>query len=82
MQQQLIDFITHDLLAGEHDGVASDDELLVEGIIDSLGVMRLVSFVEERFAIPVPPQDITIHNFRSVDALVAYLERQGGADAQ
>ncbi|MEO0974190.1 MAG: acyl carrier protein [Pseudomonadota bacterium] len=77
MRQQLIDFINDDLLA-DQDGVTvgGDDELLVEGYVDSLGVMRLVSFIESELQIRVPPQHITIEHFASVDVLVAYLEGQ------
>lgn len=84
MEQQLLTFINEDILADQADvTVGGDDELLVEGYIDSLGVMRLVSFIEERFGIAVPPQDITIENFRSVSVLSGYLQRraEGGEAA-
>jgi acyl carrier protein len=40
-----------------------------------MGVMRLVSFVEENFHIKIPPEDIVIENFMDVKAIVNYVER-------
>jgi D-alanine--poly(phosphoribitol) ligase subunit 2 len=47
---------------------------LEEGLIDSLGVMRLVAFLEEEFDVKIPPQDLTIENFITVQAITTYLE--------
>ena len=80
MDQQLLDFINQEILADQAGvEVTADDELLVEGYIDSLGVMRLVGFIEEQLGLTVPPQDITIENFGSVSMLAAYLQQRGGS---
>ncbi|MEM9385725.1 MAG: acyl carrier protein [Pseudomonadota bacterium] len=82
MRQQVIDFINDDLLADQDDvTIGGDDELLVDGYLDSLGVMRLVSFIDSELGMSVPPQHITIENFRSVDVLVAYLQARQGQGA-
>ncbi len=81
MRQQVIDFINDDLLADQDDvTIGGDDELLVDGYLDSLGVMRLVSFIDSELHVSVPPQDITIENFRSVDVLVGYLQARKGEE--
>ena len=53
--------------------LGADDNLLTSGLIDSLGVMRLVSFIEDRFGVDVPPEDVTIENFQSISILSTYL---------
>ncbi len=80
MQKELHDFITQELLNGEHD-LGDDDDLLADGLIDSLAAMRLVGFVDETLGIAIPPEDFTINNFRSVRRLNAYLEGRKGAGA-
>jgi acyl carrier protein len=50
--------------------------LLAAGVIDSLGILRLVSFVEEKFGIEVPDEDVTIDNFQSVKAMSDYVASQ------
>ena len=52
------------------------DSFLKEGIIDSLGVMDLVSFVGTSFGITVAPEEVTAENFDSVNNLIAYIERK------
>ncbi|QIE47929.1 acyl carrier protein (plasmid) [Pseudohalocynthiibacter aestuariivivens] len=52
------------------------DELLLSGLLDSLSVMRLVAFLEMEFGITIPPEDITVTNLASVDAMAAYLARE------
>ncbi|NIP96603.1 MAG: acyl carrier protein, partial [Akkermansiaceae bacterium] len=63
-------FVRDELLAGSRE-VGLDDELLMDGYVDSVGVMRLTAFIEESFGLKVPPQDLTIENFRSVNSLSA-----------
>jgi len=54
--------------------------LLAAGIIDSLGVMELVGFVEQTWGLVVSPEDITEANFGSVDAIASYISaRRAGA---
>ena len=73
--QGLIQFITHDLLIDpEGVSLAEDDDLLTTGLIDSLGIMRLVVFIEETYDKRVPYEDITIDNFRTVKTIVSYLQ--------
>ncbi len=71
-QDILKQFISQELLNGRQQ-VEADDDLLGEEIIDSMGVMQLVAFVEEKFQCDVPQSDITIINFRTIKAIDAYL---------
>lgn len=52
-----------------------DDESLIEtGIIDSMGMLELVVFVESDFGIEVEDMDLTPENFESVEALSTFVE--------
>ena len=76
MKDTIIEYIQEDLLAGQEDvDISADEELLESGLVDSIGVMRLIGFVEETYGLKVPPQDMTIENFMSVNAICDYLER-------
>jgi acyl carrier protein len=50
-----------------------DDSFLQEGIVDSVGVLELVLFVEETFDVNVDDQEITPDNFDSVNKLARYI---------
>lgn len=73
-QEKLRRFIEEELLSGTRE-VKVDDELLMDGYVDSVGAMRLVAFIDGSLGIKVPPEDFTIENFGTINALAAYLER-------
>jgi acyl carrier protein len=72
MRETIRDFIEGELLSGRPVGDA--ENLLVGGRIDSLGVMRLVGFLESRFGFRIPGTDVTLRNFATLDAIAAYVE--------
>ncbi len=73
-QDALIGFIREALLGGaSDDAVTADAELLTTGLIDSLGLMRLIAFIREEFGTDVPYEDILIENFRTVRCIDDYL---------
>jgi acyl carrier protein len=55
--------------------------LLDSGILDSLGLLRLVMFIEEQFGIRVGDLDVVPEHFASVDAICAYLRSQTDGNA-
>ncbi len=68
------DFIAHNLLFSDNGfGYDDNDSFLQEGIVDSVGVMDLVSFVEETFAVTVDDHEITPDNFDSVNKVAQYV---------
>jgi acyl carrier protein len=77
-QTVLTEFITKELAIGRSKELHPDDDLLATGVLDSLGLMQLVLFIEERLGVKVPDEDVVIENFRSVSALTSYLARLDG----
>ena len=75
MKNRLLQFITTDVLHGSVSDLQSNDDLLTTDTIDSMGVMRLVAFIEEACGRRIPPEDVTIENFVSIDAICGYLSR-------
>lgn len=74
MVEALLKFVNDDLLLGASDPVTSDEEIVINGTVDSLGVVRIVGFIEDEFGISVPAEDVVIEHFRSIDAIAAYLD--------
>jgi acyl carrier protein len=71
----LLDFIKQEFLRNPKANVTEDDDLFSKGIIDSLGVLQLVSFIDEQFNINIPDEDVLYENFSSVNVLVDYLNK-------
>lgn len=69
-------FIAYELV-GQRDLVLNDDDdLLLSGLVDSLGVVRLIAYIEDDLRISVPAGDVTIENFGTVAAIANYLATQ------
>lgn len=75
-QSVLMRYIKEDLLRGRMKDLQAEDDLLSSGVINSLGILQLVSFVEERMGIEIPDEDVIYENFHSVSALAEYLDGQ------
>ena len=71
-------FLVENFLYMRPDFAFKDDEsLLKAGVVDSLGVMEIISFMEETWGIEVPQDDITEDNFGTVKGIVGYAMRRG-----
>ena len=65
-------FISMELLRIDEQ-VGFDENLLSEGMVDSLGMLRLIGFIQQTYGLQVPPEDFIIENFRTLDVLNDYL---------
>ena len=80
METRILDYIKTELLADGDFDLAADDDLLGSGLISSMAVFRLISFLEETFSVRIPPEEMTIEHFLTVNAMAAYVrERQSAA---
>jgi len=67
-------FIKEEFLVEEPDTVVTEGTLLLDGIIDSMGLMQLVAFVEEEFGVEVEDADITAEHFQTVASIRELLQ--------
>ncbi|QEG01373.1 D-alanine--poly(phosphoribitol) ligase subunit 2 [Stieleria maiorica] len=71
---KLIKFIQNELMGNSSVTISQDDDLLGGGHIDSMGIMRLIAYLESEFGISVPPEDVTIENFESPRTIATYVQ--------
>jgi acyl carrier protein len=69
-------FIVENFLFGNEDGLKDDASFLDEGIIDSTGILEMVSYLEEEFGISVDDEELVPENLDSINNVVAYLEKK------
>jgi acyl carrier protein len=75
------DYISRELVQDPAQLPLSNTALLLDtGVLDSLSLLRLVIFVEERFGIVVDDVDLVPEHFASVDAICAYLRSRAGEE--
>ncbi len=80
VKEELRQYILSEFLPGEKASNLRDDTpLRTSGILDSVGTMRLVSFVEERYGIEVEAHETGVENFDSIDTLAEFIRRKGGS---
>lgn len=78
LADELTELITNEVSkVGEPIDASTD--LLLSGIVDSLGVVRIVHWLEERCGFEIDAADVTLDNFQTVAATVAYVDRRQGA---
>jgi acyl carrier protein len=77
LEKQIRDFIVENFLFGAPDNGPKDtDSLLDKGIIDSTGVLELVSHLEENYGIQVEDEELIPENLDSITAVTAYIRRK------
>jgi acyl carrier protein len=69
-------YITQNFLFGKDIGFDNKDSFLNLGVIDSTGVLELVSYVEEKYEIEVAPEEIVPENFDSVASLAGFVTKK------
>jgi acyl carrier protein len=74
-------FITSHFPGARRRTLRDDDSLLESGIIDSLGVLDLVTFIEEEFKITVADDDLTPENFQNIERIMAFVGRKQNGEA-
>lgn len=68
----LLAFIAHEVAEGAGP-IATDTDLLLTGLVDSLGVVMIVEWIETRLNITIDPGDVVLEHFETVDAMSGYL---------
>ena len=77
IRSMLKTFILSELVSDSEVRTIDDSDLLLEtGIIDSFGILLLITFLEEAFAVAVTGDDLMPENFRSVAAISSFVERK------
>lgn len=75
VSERVRQYITANFVFGSH-VVSTDESLLDRGLIDSTGVMELVSFIETEFSVSVSDQDLVPENLDSIAAITAFITRK------
>ncbi len=73
MKEELKKFVIDSFMFGE--GTLDDDENLFEsGIIDSLGFVKLLAFVDESLKVHLEMSDVVIERFGTINQMVETIE--------
>jgi len=75
IEQEIRNYLTEEFLFGRSETLNEETPLL-GNVIDSQGVIELVSFVQQRFKIEVGDEEVTSENMATLKTLVALIEKK------
>jgi len=70
------EFILEKFPLAKSRSLGDTENLLQAGLVDSLGILDVVAFLEQRFGLTVDDEELTPENFASVDTLTTFTERK------
>jgi acyl carrier protein len=73
IERQLLAYIQQEFEQGSSLALRSDHDLIKAGIVDSMGVLQIVAFIERAFGCGIREEEITVVNFRSVASLAQFV---------
>jgi acyl carrier protein len=76
IKQRLRQFVAETFYLPDPGSFDDTSSFLDRGVIDSTGVLELVSFVESEYGITVADEDVVPANFDSISALAAFVARK------
>jgi len=76
LKDKIRTFVVENFLFGNNENLEDTTSFLEEGIIDSTGVLELVTFIEEEFSITVEDEELIPENLDSICNVTAYLEKK------
>jgi len=75
IEDRVRQFITEELAAGVGGAeLTSEFPLIDRGVVDSLGILRIMSFVEETYGVEVSELDLTYEHFRDLASIAGLVE--------
>lgn len=73
-------FMLDQIMAGfDRETLEADEDLLDQGFIDSLGIMKLIVFIEDTFGLKIDDGEIIPENFQSLNSMVSFVQQKSAA---
>lgn len=76
IQADIEKFIVEDLLSGSRETIAPDEQLFSTGTLDSLGTLRMITFLEERYGLQIKDGELGDDNFATINSICAFVEKK------
>jgi acyl carrier protein len=70
------EFVTTNFYVPDSIGLADGTSLLESGIVDSTGMLEVIAFIEETFAVKVEDEEMVPENLDSIDNIVAFIAKK------
>lgn len=75
-ESEIRQFLVSNFLFGEEKPLSADESLLEAGLIDSTGVLELISHIEARYRIKVHDDELIPENLDTIANICAFLNKK------
>ena len=60
----------------KENNLKSEESLFDSGILDSLGMITLIAFIENKFKVVINPSEVTLDNFNTINKIAALINKK------
>jgi acyl carrier protein len=78
-QELLKEFIAREFLHDKPVSTLNGQNLVEEGIIDSLAILMLINYIENQFSVMIQPEDVVLENFETIEAISRLIEQRSNS---
>ncbi len=78
IRDEIRKFIVEKFLFNCGDQLNDEDSLLETNTVDSVGILEIVSFIENRFNLKIEDEELTAENLDSINKIASFIERKLG----
>ncbi len=82
IENRIREFVLKQFPLARKNGVKPEDKWLENGLLDSLGILDLVHYLEEEFSIQASDDELVPENFDSLSAVVGFTQKKISSLAQ
>lgn len=75
------DYIAREILKNNDIEITSSSQLIKEGLLTSIGLMKLIEFLSEKYDIQFEDDDYNVQNFETLQAIEQLVQRHVGSQA-
>lgn len=79
IEREVREFLRDTLFISDADILSDDDSFLEQGVLDSMGILHLIAFVEEKYGIHAEDRELVTDNWDSVSRMSRYIRSKLGS---
>ena len=81
IENRLLAFVLEEFLEGTGDGLSFESPLITSGILDSVGTLTLVTFLEDEFHVALAAHEADVENFNTISDMARLVRAKQAARA-
>jgi acyl carrier protein len=79
VQQRVKRFVMENFFVSDPSEIGDDSSLIATGLVDSTGMLEVITFLESEFGVRVRDQEMVPNNLETISRIAAFVERKRAA---